>query len=147
LAENGNGNGGESVEEVAEELAEEVAEEVADELSETPDVNVTVIEAPEPEEPEAKFASVDVGDLHISGPAEMVESITEKYLKDHIDHNPHGFGEGMTTSDGPEGAAERIGDAITPDVVEEQIQESAAGEIVDNPPEPEDWLFRRRGGS
>lgn len=132
----------ETTEAIAEDIAEEVAEEVAEEIAETPDVDVTVIEAPEPEEPEAKFASVDVGDLHISGPAEMVESITAKYLKDHLDHNPHGFSHTPATSDGPEGAAERIGTAITPDIVEDQIRESVADETVDSAPEPEDWLFR-----
>jgi hypothetical protein len=128
-------------------------DEVTDEIEETPDVDVTVIEAPEPEEVEAKFASVDVGDLHISGPAEMVESITAKYLKDHLDHNPHDPVHTATEVAGDAGelvgeSAEGIAEAITPDIVEEQIRESVEGETVavDVPPGPTDWLFRERGG-
>lgn len=130
----------EELAETAEEIAEEIAEEVAEETADT-DIDVTVIEAPEPEPTESKFASVDVGDLHISGPAEMVESITAKYLKDHLDHNPHG--EEHT----PDivGESESVIETLTPDVVQEQIQESVSDEIADAPPGPTDWLFRERG--
>lgn len=123
--------------EVAEEIAEEIAEAVEEETAET-DIDVTVIEAPEPEEPEAKFAAVDVGDLHISGPAELVEKITSQYLDDHLDHNPHG--EAHTPTD----VVDETAADVVPDVVEEQIQESVADETVDSPPEPTDWLFRNR---
>lgn len=136
----------ETLEETAE-VAEEIAEEIADAIDEenVPEtaVDVTVVEAPEPEEPEAKFAAVDVGDLHISGPAEMVEKITGQYLKDHLDHNPHG--ESHTPGDNGDGNfLDESVSAITPDIVEEQVRESVSDEIVDNPPEPEDWLFRNR---
>ena len=147
MAENDPVVTGEVVEEVAEiaaEVAAEVATEVAAVVDDTPevDVDVTVFEAPEPEEPESKFSTVDVGDLHISGPAKLVKTITEDYLKKHLDHNPHGENH---TPDG-ENFLEESAAAITPDVVEEQIADAAAGDIVDNPPEPSDWLFRRRAG-
>jgi len=139
----------EQVEEVSEEIAEEIAEVIEDEISDADvdlDVDIDVIEAPDFPE----TASVDVGDLHISGPPELVENITTRYLKDHIDHNPHGE---VHTPDIPEmlepdsdGIVEDIGQAITPDIVEEQISQSVAGETVDNPPEPTDWLFRQLGG-
>jgi len=73
----------------------------------------------------------------------MVERITTKYLKDHIDHNPHGEehnGEVVGES------VDAIGETITPDIVEEQIQESVQGETVDAPPGPSDWLFKPLGG-
>lgn len=129
-------NGGGEVEEIAEEIATEVVDEIEDETPAETDVDVTVIEAPEPEKTEAKFSSVDVGDLHISGPAELVEKITSQYLKDHIDHNPHGNGE-------PTDIEETIAD-VAPEAVQEEISEQAAAEQVDNPPEPTDWLFSRR---
>ena len=127
----------EQVEEVSEEIAEEIAEVIEDEISDADvdlDVDIDVIEAPDFPE----TASVDVGDLHISGPPELVENITTRYLKDHIDHNPHGE---VHTPDIPE--------MLEPDsdgIVEEQISQSVAGETVDNPPEPTDWLFRQLGG-
>lgn len=128
--DNGNGNG----EEITEVIAGEIADVVEDEISETDveiDVETTVIEAPVIPE----TASVDVGDLHISGPPALVESVTQKYLKDHIDHNPH-----------PVDVVDDAAAGITPEPVEELIRDTAAGETVDVPPGPSDWLFRERGG-
>lgn len=134
-------NGTEELAEVAEDIGEEIADEIAEVVDDTGgdvDVDVAVIEAPEI--PETSY--VDVGDLHISGPPEMVERITKTYLADHIDHNPHGENHGET--DGP---VEEFGQAITPEPVEEIIAESAAGEVVDSPPTPTDFLFRPLGGN
>lgn len=152
--ENGNGdNGDEIAEEIADDIAEEIVEEIVEELAEETagdvDVEIDVIEAPEIPEP-VEIASVDVGDLHISGPANMVQDITETYLKKHLDHNPHGeiHTPDIAADFQPEsgGMVEDIGQAVTPDIVEEQIAEGIQGETVDSPPEPTDWLYRRIGG-
>lgn len=136
MPENGE-NGAETLAEVGEEIAETVAEAVAEETAvDTPatsDIDVTVNEAVEV--PETSY--VDVGDLHISGPPEMVERITRRYLDDHIDHNPHGENHGTV---------EELGQAITPDPVEELIADTAVGETVDAPPVATDWLFKPLGG-
>lgn len=125
----------EDIVEAAEDLGEEIADVVEDAVEDAPEteVDVTVIEAVEP--PETSF--VDVGDLHISGPPEMVERVTKDYLKNHIDHNPH---------DTEHGGDEGLVEAATPDVVEDVIAEQASGETHDAPPDPADWLFRNRGG-
>jgi hypothetical protein len=147
---NGEENGTEETVEVAEEIAEEIAEVIEEsEPTNGPDIDVTVIEDNPPVIPETSY--VDVGDLHISGPPEMVERVTSKYLKDHIDHNPHNpphdaLRDAVARGVEEHGAITEIASDVTPDVVEEQITDSAAADIVDNPPDASDWLFRPLGG-
>lgn len=139
----------ETVEEIADAVEDEVediadaVEDAVEDATDPPetDVDVTLIEAPEPEDKDTAHASVDVGDLHISGPAEMVEKVTETYLKNHIDHNPHGE---PHNGDGETNVLEDTVSAVTPDVVQETVAKQTANEIADEPPGPTDWLFRER---
>lgn len=141
--DNGNGNGEEIAAEIAEVVEDVIDEELAEETGGDTDVEIEVIEAPEIPE----TAAVDVGDLHISGPPALVESITKQYLKDHIDHNPHDtdHGDGRYVG-GLTEYVDEAGAAVTPGPVEDAIQEGAAADIADAPPGPSDWLFRERGG-
>ncbi len=138
------GTGEETGEEIAEEIAEEIVEEIETEPADIEnDIDVVVVESPEIPEAEP-FAIVNVGDLHIEGPPSLVESVTKIYLRDHIDHNPHDIIEEPAAV--IEESGENVAQAITPDIVEEQIAESVEGETVDAPPGPSDWLYRARGG-
>ena len=148
-------NGEEMGEEIAEEIAEEIVEEIETEPAEIEnDIDVTVVEIPEPPEPEP-FATVSVGDLNITGPPALVKSITQDYLDKHIDHNPHDIG-GDTVeavselTEGPsevyEESSETVAGAVTPDIVEEQIAESVGDETHDVAPGPASWLYRPLGG-
>ncbi len=141
VTENGEVNEVDTGEEIAEEIADEIADVIEESDADTGDdidVEIEVNEAPEI--PETSY--VDVGDLHISGPPEMVERVTQKYLKDHLDHNPHGEAHTPDNGGGDEGLIE----TATPDVVQDVIEESVSSETVDAPPGPSDWLFRERGG-
>lgn len=137
------------IEDIVDEAVDEALDEADGNNGETDidiDQDIDIHEAPEI--PETSY--VDVGDLHISGPPEMVERVTQKYLKDHIDHNPH---------DGPENPVETLvestgdvveetADVITPEPVQEEIAEQAGEEIsTDIPPNPTDWLFKKRWAS